>query len=143
MGKSIEWATPQDLFDRLDAEFHFNLDPCATPENAKCRYYFTKKEDGLQQSWRGFRVFCNPPYGREIVKWVRKAYFMNRLFGTLVVMLLPARTDTKWFHDYVYGNAEIRFLKGRVRFGNSKENAPFASMIVVYEEKGESDGNQL
>ena len=143
MGKSIEWATPQDLFDRLDAEFHFNLDPCATPENAKCRYYFTKKEDGLQQSWRGFRVFCNPPYGREIVKWVRKAYFMNRLFGTLVVMLLPARTDTKWFHDYVYGRAELRFIKGRVRFGNSKENAPFASMIVVYEEKGESDGNQL
>ena len=143
MGKSIEWATPQDLFDRLDAEFHFNLDPCATPENAKCRYYFTKKEDGLQQSWRGFRVFCNPPYGREIVKWVRKAYFMNRLFGTLVVMLLPARTDTKWFHDYVYGRAELRFIKGRVRFGNSKENAPFASMIVVYEEKGESGGNQL
>ncbi len=97
--KTDLWSTPQDFFDKLDEEFDFTLDPCATPENAKCPIYFTKDDDGLEQDWSGERVFMNPPYGREIGKWVKKAYESN----TLVVCLLPARTDTRWWHDYVIG----------------------------------------
>ena len=95
---TIEWATPQDLFDKLNEEFHFTLDPCSTDENAKCDKHYTIKDDGLSKSWDGERVFCNPPYGREIGKWVRKAAESK----ALTVMLLPARTDTKWFHEYIY-----------------------------------------
>ena len=127
-----EWATPQSLFDKLNAEFHFDLDPCATDENHKCAQYYTKADDGLTKNWGGWSVFCNPPYGRQIGKWVRKAYEEAQKPGTTVVLLVPARTDTKWFHDYIYGKAEIRFIKGRVRFGNSKHGAPFPSMIVVW-----------
>lgn len=124
-----EWATPQKLFDELDAEFHFDLDPCANEQNHKCQTYFTKEQDGLSFDWGGYKsVFCNPPYGRQIGKWVKKAAES----GTQVVMLVPARTDTKWFHEYIYGKAEIRFIRGRVRFGNSTENAPFPSMIVIF-----------
>ena len=106
------WETPQDLFDKLDAEFHFDLDVCALPENAKCEKYYTPEQDGLAQEWTGV-CWCNPPYGRQIGKWVRKAALSN----TTVVMLLPARTDTKWFHDYILHKAEIRFLRGRLKFG--------------------------
>jgi site-specific DNA-methyltransferase (adenine-specific) len=95
---SMEWETPQWLFDELDKEFHFDLDPCSTHENAKCKLHYTKEEDGLLQDWTGHRVFCNPPYGREIGKWVKKAYESK----CLTVMLIPARTDTKWFHQYIY-----------------------------------------
>ena len=98
------WETPKWLFDELDKEFHFDLDVCAIPENAKCEQYFTPETDGLSQEWNG-TVWCNPPYGREIGKWVKKAAQSN----CTVVMLLPARTDTKWFHDYIYRKAEIRF----------------------------------
>lgn len=112
-----EWYTPQDLFDKLNEEFHFNLDPCATKENHKCELYYTKEDDGLQKNWNGFNVFCNPPYGRQIGKWVEKAYNSN----ALTVMLLPARTDTKWFHEYIYNKSEIRFLKGRIKFGGCKK----------------------
>lgn len=128
---TYEWATPQELFNSLDAEFHFTLDPCSTHENAKCEYHFTKEDDGLSQNWGGQRVFCNPPYGKELPKWVKKCYDESRV-GTLVVMLIPARTDTKWFHEYIYGKAEIRFIKGRVKFGDSKNSAPFPSMLVVF-----------
>lgn len=127
-----EWATPQWLFDELDAEFHFDLDPCATDENHKCAEYYTKADDGLAKNWGGRSVYCNPPYGRQIGKWVRKAYEEAQKPGTTVVLLVPARTDTKWFHDYIYGETEIRFIKGRVRFGNSKHGAPFPSMVVVW-----------
>lgn len=127
-----EWATPQWLFDELDAEFHFDLDPCATNENHKCAKYYTKADDGLTKNWGGWSVFCNPPYGRQIGKWVRKAYEEAKKPETTVVLLVPARTDTKWFHDYIYGKAEIRFIRGRVRFGDSKNCAPFPSMIVVW-----------
>ena len=123
-----QWATPQWFFDELNKEFDFNLDPCADETNHKCDRYFTKEINGLSQNWNGFRVFCNPPYGREIGKWVKKAAEAN----TLVVMLLPARTDTKWFHDYIYGKAEIRFLKGRLKFGDSKNSAPVPSMVVLF-----------
>ncbi len=129
--KSNEWATPQKLFDDLNMEFGFDLDPCATHENAKCRKYFTMDDDGLDQSWEGNTVFCNPPYGREIKKWVQKAYEESRKPDTVVVMLIPARTDTRYFHEYIYKKSEIRFIKGRLRFGKSTENAPFPSMVVV------------
>ena len=125
-----EWATPQNLFHELDQEFNFSLDPCATDENHKCKRYFTKAQDGLQKKWGGC-VFVNPPYGREIYKWVKKAYEESK-DGATVVMLLPARTDTKWFHEFIYNRAEIRFLKGRIKFGNAKNSAPFPSMIVIY-----------
>ena len=124
------WETPQDLFDDLDREFHFDLDVCAIPENAKCKKFYTPEQDGLRQPWDG-TCWCNPPYGREIGKWVRRALFAS-VSGYTVVMLLPARTDTKWFHDYIYKRAEIRFLKGRLKFGNSKNSAPFPSMIVIF-----------
>jgi len=125
--KSSIWETPQWLFDALDKEFHFGTDVCALPENAKCEKYYTPEVDGLAQEWGGV-CWCNPPYGREITEWVKKAASAN----ATTVMLLPARVDTKWFHDYVYGKAEIRFVRGRVKFGGSKDNAPFPSMIVVF-----------
>lgn len=125
------WSTPQQLFDSLDAKYDFTLDPCATQYNAKCDTYFDKEIDGLKQEWSGHRVFMNPPYGREIGKWVKKAY-EESLKGALVVCLLPSRTDTIYFHKYIYGKAEIRFIKGRLKFGESKNSAPFPSMIVVF-----------
>lgn len=131
--KSVIWETPQDLFDKLNAEFHFDLDVCALPENAKCEKYYTPEDDGLLQPWNGI-CWCNPPYGRTIGKWIQKAYETFAVGGT-VVMLLPARTDTKWFHEYIYNKAEIRFIKGRLKFGNSKNAAPFPSMIVVFDGK--------
>lgn len=130
--RSDNWATPTDLFNKLNEEFHFNLDPCANAYNHKCDRYFTKEQDGLKQNWGGNRVFCNPPYGKEINKWVLKCSEESKKNNTLVVMLIPERTDTRWFHDYIYEKAEIRFIKGRLRFGESKNPAPFPSMIVVF-----------
>jgi len=133
-----EWATPQALFDELNSEFHFTLDPCATKENAKCAKFYTKEDDGLKQSWGGQTVFMNPPYGVVIGKWIEKAWveFMSPRIPAsnkpTIVMLLPARTDTKWFHNYIYGKAEIRFIKGRLKFGGSKNSAPFPSMVVIF-----------
>jgi site-specific DNA-methyltransferase (adenine-specific) len=128
--ESTEWETPQDLFDELNSEFAFTLDPCATDKNHKCDKFFTKEQNGLLQDWGHERVFCNPPYGREIQYWVASCAQHNGL----AVMLLPARTDTKWFHDHIYNNrnAEIRFIKGRLKFGGAKNSAPFPSMIVVF-----------
>ena len=128
-----EWATPRQFFADLDAEFHFNLDPCATDENHKCARYFTQAQDGLAQDWAGSRVFCNPPYGRAIADWVRKCWQESRKPDTLVVMLIPARTDTAYFHDYIYKQArEIRFIRGRLHFNESKSGAPFPSMVVIF-----------
>lgn len=121
------WATPQDFYDSLNEEFHFELDVCALPDNAKCKKYFTPDMDGLRQEWTG-TVWCNPPYGRKIGKWVEKAYKSD----CTVVMLLPARTDTAWFHEYIYGKAEIRFVRGRLKFGGAKQSAPFPSMVVIF-----------
>ena len=125
-----EWSTPQSFFDELNREFHFTLDPCSTHENAKCELHYTKEDDGLSQDWGGHVVFCNPPYGRELPKWVKKCYDESRHAD--VVMLIPARTDTRWFHDYIYGKAEIRFIKGRLKFNDRKSNAPFPSMVVIF-----------
>ena len=127
------WSTPQDFYNKLNAEFSFNLDPCALPENAKCEQFFTPEIDGLKQSWWGHRVFMNPPYGRKIGKWVEKAATCG---ADITVGLLPARTDTRWFHEYIYGKAEIRFVKGRLKFGDAKNAAPFPSMVVVWKEHG-------
>lgn len=137
---SEEWATPQPLFDALDSEFCFTLDPCATELNHKCEKYFTKEQNGLNKSWKGETVFCNPPYGRQIGKWVEKAFTESEK-GTVVVLLVPSRTDTKWFHDFILGKAEIRFLKGRLKFGGHSNPAPFPSMIAVYR-KTEMEGKE-
>jgi site-specific DNA-methyltransferase (adenine-specific) len=127
------WSTPQDFYDKLNDEFNFNLDPCAYPENAKCSRYFTPEIDGLTQDWGGYVVFCNPPYGRKIYDWVKKCYEESQKPNTTVVLLIPARTDTRYFHEFIYHKAkEIRFIKGRLKFGNSKAGAPFPSMIVVF-----------
>ena len=126
--KTDQWSTPQDFFDKLNEEFKFNLDVCANTENHKCAMWFSEEEDGLSKDWSNVRVWMNPPYGREIGKWVKKA---SEAKG-VVVCLLPSRTDTRWFHDYIYGKAEIRFLKGRLKFGGSKNSAPFPSMVVIF-----------
>ena len=127
--KTDQWETPQDFFNKLNEEFSFTLDPCADAKNHKCEKYFTKEMNGLNQSWEGERVFCNPPYGREIKNWVKK---LAESGAELVVMLIPARTDTEYFHKYIYGKTEIRFIKGRLKFGNSKNAAPFPSMVVIF-----------
>lgn len=128
--KSDDWETPQDLFDKLNEVFHFTLDVCASSKNAKCKKYFTKEQDGLSQDWATNKIWCNPPYGRRIGEWVKKCSCHPRCSA----MLLPARTDTRWFHDWIYKNddAEVYFLRGRLHFGNAKKSAPFPSMIVVF-----------
>lgn len=126
---TCEWETPQLFFDALNAEHHFDVDVCATANNAKCERYYTKEQDGLSQQWKGV-CWMNPPYGREIGKWMRKAY-ESSLYGATVVCLVPARTDTAWLHDYAM-KGEIEFVRGRLKFGGSKANAPFPSAIVTF-----------
>lgn len=131
--KNIEWETPQSFFDELNDEFHFTLDSCALPHNAKCERFYTPEQDGLSQDWEGERVFCNPPYGRSIYNWIRKCSLESKKPNTLVVALIPVRTDTKYFHEFIYKKVkEIRFVKGRLKFGNSKQSAPFPSMVVIF-----------
>ena len=124
-----EWATPQWLFDELNKEFGFTLDVCALPENAKCEKYYTPDVDGVKQSWADNTCWMNPPYGREISKWVQKAYEESK--QSTVVCLLPARTDTRWWHEYCM-KGEIRFLRGRLKFGQAKNSAPFPSAVVIF-----------
>ena len=131
--KTDLWSTPNDFFDKLNDEFRFTLDPCSTHENAKCYKHFTEEENGLLQDWGNEVVFCNPPYGRQIKDWVKKAYEESQKDNTTVVMLIPARTDTIYFHEYIYHKAEIRFIKGRLKFGDAKNSAPFPSMVVIFE----------
>lgn len=128
---SVEWATPQAFFDALDARWHFTLDACATAENAKCARFFSPEEDGLAQDWGGQVVFCNPPYGRgETGRWLRKAWLASYR-GATVVLLIPARTDTAWWHDYA-AFGEVTFVRGRLKFNDGKDSAPFPSAIVVF-----------
>ena len=122
---------PPRIFEELDAEFHFDLDPCATEDNHKCPNFFTEEEDGLSRSWAGHRAFVNPPYS-DISRWVEKAFREGHQDKTLVCLLIPARTDTRYFHDFIINRAEIRFIKGRLKFGDQKNSAPFPSMIVIY-----------
>lgn len=125
--KSDEWETPQDLFDNLNNQFNFTFDVCATKENAKCLKYFTKKDNSLKKKWPKSWKWMNPPYGREIHNWIYKASDVGK-----TVCLLPARTDTKWFHYCILKKAEIRFIKGRLKFGDNKNSAPFPSIIVIF-----------
>ena len=146
--KTDDWATPPDFFAKLDEEFHFVVDVCASRENSKCNYFYATDVDGLKQEWANaakgiaalrplllqhepYAAWMNPPYGREIGKWVKKAH-ETALQGVTVVCLLPARTDTKWWHDYVLPHAEVRFVKGRLKFGGSKNAAPFPSAVVIF-----------
>lgn len=125
-----EWATPQDLFDRLNACFRFTLDPCATKENHKAPKYYTREQDGLKQDWGGEIIWCNPPYGRTIGEWIKRCAEHQGI----AVMLIPARTDTRWWHQYIDGNpnASVHFIKGRLKFGGAKNPAPFPSAIVIF-----------
>ena len=127
--KTDLWATPQDIFDRYNAKYNFELDVCASAENAKCQRYFTIENDGLSQDWNGV-CWMNPPYGREIYNWMKKAY-ESSLNGATVVCLVPARTDTKWWHEYAM-KGQIEFIRGRLKFGDAKNSAPFPSAIVVF-----------
>jgi len=138
----MDWRTPQAFFDKLNEEFCFIIDAAATKENTKCTFFYTPETDGLASSWQldiG-AVFCNPPYGREIGKWVKKAHDEANAHGTTIVLLIPARTDTAYFHDYILGKAEIRFVRGRLSFGTDDGttlyHAPFPSMVVVYNGRG-------
>jgi len=152
---SMEWATPPEVFKALDDEFHFTLDPCCTDENAKCRTHYTAVVNGLKQPWAPHRVFMNPPYGRQVGKWIKKAYQESQA-GALVVCLIYAKTDTSWWHDYVLPYGEIRFIRGRIHFlgwirdpGQSKDlpddqakyhfgpgPATHPSCIVIFKPKG-------
>lgn len=135
--KTNEWETPQGLFDQLDEEFHFTLDPCATDDNAKCRRYFTKEENGLTQDWSGEVVFMNPPYGGHTGKWLAKAWH-DSLRAAVVVCLIVSSTDRSYWHDYIFPHAtEIRWLRGRITFGEANSTAPFASAIVIFDNKRE------
>lgn len=138
--KNGSWETPRNLFDELNREFNFTLDACAPTENTKCPTFYTEQQDGLSMPWTG-RVWCNPPYGRKIGKWVEKPE-KSAEEGATVVMLIPARTDTAWFHDHVYHKAEIRFIRSRICFeldglpildkNGRPVSAPFPSMICVF-----------
>lgn len=128
---TCEWATPQWLFDELNKEFNFTLDPCANDKNTKCKKYFTINTDGLSQDWSQDIVFMNPPYGREIKKWIQKAYEEWQK-GATIVMLIPSRTDTQYWHRYIMKAKEIRFIKGRLKFNDSKNSAPFPSAVVIF-----------
>ncbi|MNW46845.1 DNA N-6-adenine-methyltransferase (Dam) [compost metagenome] len=134
------WATPKEFFDKLNAEFSFELDVCATPDNAKCDKFYTVHDNGLLQRWGGV-CWMNPPYGRAIGEWVKKAY-ESAQDGATVVCLVPARTDTRWWHDYCM-KGEIRFVRGRLKFGTAKENAPFPNAVVIFRSGVKEDGRQL
>ena len=131
--KDTSWTTPDDFYAELNKEFRFTLDPCATSENAKCDKFYTIEDDGLKQDWSGETVFCNPPYGKGISEWVEKCYTEGQKRGTTVVLLIPARVDTKYAHEFIHDKAtDVRFVKGRLKFGEGKNSAPFPSMVVVY-----------
>ena len=126
------WSTPQDFFDKLNWRFGpFDLDPCATLHNTKCVNFFTELENGLEKDWGGFTVFVNPPYN-NMKDWARKCHEESRKPDTKVVLLCPARTDTRYWHDFIMKASEIHFVKGRLKFGNSKNSAPFPSAVVVF-----------
>lgn len=129
--RSEEWGTPQHVFRPLHSEFRFQVDVCATSDNAKCKVFFDKAVNGLSREWSPFRCWMNPPYGSQISNWVKKA-FQESQMGALVVCLIPARTDTQWWHTWVMRAAEIRFVAGRIAFGDGKQSAPFPSCIAIY-----------
>ena len=145
--KKMDWCTPKGVFAALNDEFDFVLDAAASDKNAKCGDYYTEKDDALTQSWdKGGAVFCNPPYGRNIGKWVVKAYEESTKMPYPVVLLISARTDTAYFHEYIYHKAKIRFIRGRLHFtdddGVPGGSAPFPSMVVIYNDKEDNDNGK-
>lgn len=128
-GETDVWGTPQWLFDALHKEFGFTLDPCSDGSNAKCPKFYTPRENGLLRDWGTETVFMNPPYS-EVDEWMRKAYGAAQE-GATVVCLVPARTDTRWWHEYVM-KGEVRLIRGRLKFGNAENSAPFPSAIAVF-----------
>lgn len=133
--KKDDWETPQALYDQLNEQHDFTLDAAATDTNHKADTYFTQEDDALNQEWKG-RVFCNPPYGRAIKKWVKKAYEESlQPYNECVVMVIPSRTDTSYWHDYIFNKADIDFLRGRLKFevnGVAKAPAPFPSAVITF-----------
>lgn len=128
-----QWATPDDFFNKVSQAFKFDVDVCADKDNAKCAKFYTEEDNGLHQEWRGV-CWMNPPYGRAIKLWIEKAYRSSQENGATVVCLIPARTDTQYWHDYCT-KGEVFFLKGRLKFGNATAGAPFPSAIVVFRPK--------
>jgi len=134
------WETPQDFFNKLNNEFNFTLDPCCSLKTAKCKKFYTEEHNGLNKDWSDEIVFMNPPYGRQIKHWIKKAKQESKK-GAIVVCLIPSRTDTIYWHEHIFaeekkGNCEVRFLKGRLKFGNAKNSAPFPSAVIVYKNQG-------
>jgi phage N-6-adenine-methyltransferase len=127
------WETPMDIYQKLNDEFRFTLDPCSTMFTAKCRNFFTPEDDGLTQSWVGHIVFMNPPYSRELPIWLKKAYEESENNGAIVVCLIPSRSDNKAWHQYCMHASEIRFIKGRLKFGDATNAAPFPSAVIVFD----------
>lgn len=128
--KTDDWSTPQDFFDKLNDDFNFTVDVCASHTNHKCDRYYTKEHDGLTHDWSHERVWMNPPYGKDISKWMKKAYESSKE-GALVVCLVPSRTDTRWWHDYAM-KGDITFVRGRLKFGGATNAAPFPSAVVTF-----------
>lgn len=134
--KTNEWATPQYFFNKLNEEFNFTLDPCSTKENKKCNKNYTMEDDGLNKNWGGYKVFMNPPYGGHTGDWIKKAYESSLIKDTLVVCLIVSATDRSYWHEWIFPYAnEVRFIRGRLKFGDSKHTAPFASAIIVFNGK--------
>jgi len=131
--KDNTWETPQEFFNEVDKEFGFTLDVCATDDTAKCKDYYTPKDSAFNYEWEGV-CWMNPPYGRGIGSWIQKAH-ESAQNGATVIALLPARTDTKWFHNYIYNMYEVRYIKGRLKFGGHTNSAPFPSMLVVFKKE--------
>lgn len=130
MSNKDDWETPKDLYESLNNEFHFNLDPCCSKDTAKCSSFYTIEDDGLCKRWEG-NVFMNPPYGRQIVNWIKKAKEESNN-GATVVCLVPARTDTKWWHNYCMKSTEIRLLTRRLTFEGANNKATFPAAIIVF-----------
>ncbi|MGG0308282.1 DNA N-6-adenine-methyltransferase [Priestia megaterium] len=142
MSEKEDWGTPQDLFNKLHTYFNFTLDPCSSHTNHKCEKYFTIEEDGLSQSWEGETVFMNPPYGKQLKDWMKKAYEESKK-GTTIVCLVPSRTDTQWFHNYAYGKGEVVFFNRRLEFEGSNNKAPFPACLVIFNPKSKLDIEHL
>jgi len=127
-----DWETPQRFFDKLDEVYRFTLDVCATTKNTKCPKFFTPEVDGLAQDWSGETWWCNPPYGREIGRWMEKCYLETKGGDSIGMALIPVRTDTKWWHDWVMRAYSIGFIRGRLKFVGGSSSAPFPSAIVFW-----------
>src|SRR3989344_4905549 len=133
--KSNEYSTPQDLFDKLHEEFDFTLDPCSKNGNNKCEKHFTARENGLLQDWGNESVFMNPPYGGQTGLWIKKACEESKN-GAVVVCLIVSATDRRYWHEYIFPHAaQIRFIRGRLKFNNSKQSAPFPSALIIFDER--------